>query len=911
MDGKAGGVAEGVESSGAGDGGDGSAGRAETGAAAWHAMSAAEALDATGSVRSGLSDDEAARRLAESGPNSLTQRPPRSVGTMVREHLVEPMALILIAAALLSIVLREYTEAIVILFIVIVDTVIGVAQEKKAADAIAALKSMTAPTARALREGEESVVPAADLVPGDVVLLDAGDIVPADLRLVDAANLQVQEASLTGESLPVEKDEDAVVPADAGVGDRTNMAYMSTIALHGTGRGVVVATGMDTQVGHIAHMLDDTDDMDTPMKRKLASVGKVLSIVGLVVAVVIFAIGMAYGRPMIPLLMTAVSLAISIIPEGLPATATIVMALGVQRMVKENALVRSLPAVETLGSASVICSDKTGTLTLNRMTVQRLATWEDVTTGQPADVGEAAGARPRQYKELVDAAALCNNAALDPDRPGEILGDPTEGALIQLAAAFGIDQDAYERAHRRLYEQPFESDRKRMTTVNDMDGRAVAYTKGAVDQMLPLCTQVLTASGPVPMEGGAREAIQAMADDMSGQALRVLGFAMRDVDSVPEEDDADLEHDMTFVGLVGMIDPPREEVKGAVATCHDAGIRVIMITGDHQITAETIARQLGIYRDGDTVVSGDQLAAMSESALDAAMETATVFARVSPNDKLRIVDSLQRTGQVVAMTGDGVNDAPALKSADIGVAMGITGTDVAKDASDIILLDDDFTTIEFAVEEGRRVYTNIQKVIQFLLSGNIAEILVLFVATLFNWNPPILAAHILLINLVTDTLPALALGVDPADPTIMKRKPVSGKSLFEAGLVRRVGAHGAVIFACAFSAYVIGLRWDDYPSAMTMCFATLAISQLFHAFNQRSNVESAFTRGQKVNPWMFVTVFGSAAIVALCLFVPPLRDFLSLVSLTGMQWGVVLGLSAMPLVAVELFKVVIRARAGK
>ena len=684
------------------------------------------------------------------------------------------------------------------------------------------------------------------------------------------------------------------------------MLYASSIVTYGRATGVVVATGMDTQVGNIADLLDNQDELDTPIKRKLNAVGKTLTVIGLIVCVLIFLLGALYHRPLIPQFLVAISLAISIIPEGLPATATIVMALGVQRMAKKNALIRKLPAVETLGSATVICSDKTGTLTLNQMTVTHIAVNGDFAAGQGTPVAEAAQRHPKVYQELIYAAALCNDASLDPDHPGQIIGDPTEGALIYLAQAFGIDHEDLEETYPRLFEQPFDSDRKRMTTVHRIQDRNIAYTKGAVDEMLPLCTHMLTAAGVRPMTETDQRQILSLCNQMSEQALRVLGFAMRTLEHIPGEEDDSVECDLTFVGITGMIDPPRKEVARSVATCQQAGIRTVMITGDHKVTALAIARELGIYRPGNTVLSGDELDAMSEEDLDAAVGTTTVFSRVSPADKLRIIQSLKRTGEVTAMTGDGVNDSPALKAADIGVAMGVTGTDVAKDASDMILLDDSFTTIAYAIKEGRRVYRNIQKVIQFLLVGNIAEILTLFLATALNWEAPLLAVHILWVNLATATLPALALGVDPASKNIMKHPPVRSGTLFERDLVRRVVTQGIFVALLTTAAYWIGVRMADHTTGQTMAFCVLALSQMLRAFNQRSNTEPIWVRAEGINPWLIVSFGVSALLMAAILWIPPLQSAFQLTTLSGLSWLVVLGLSLLSILQVEVSKAIRR-----
>ncbi|MFR6321608.1 MAG: cation-translocating P-type ATPase [[Clostridium] leptum] len=870
----------------------------------WHALKLTEVYETLHTSEEGLGDAEAAERLEKHGRNELRSKPPKTILQMLKAQIVDPMVLILIGAAAFSAILQEWTEAAVIFIIVIVNAVIGIVQEKKAQSSLEALRNMSAPTAKVLRQGEESVIPASELVVGDIVMLGDGDMVPADMRLIDSANLKVQEASLTGESVPSEKEAEDILPEDCPLGDRSNMAYTSAIVTYGRATGVVVATGMDTEVGNIAGMLDNQDDTDTPLKRKLNAVGKTLTIVGLIVCALIFAIGAFYQRPLIPQFLVAISLAISIIPEGLPATATIVMALGVQRMAKKNALIRKLPAVETLGSATVICSDKTGTLTLNKMTVTHIAVNGDFENGTTTPVENAANQHPAVYKELVYAAALCNDASLDPDRKGEIIGDPTEGALIYLAQAFGIDHEALEDDYPRLFEQPFDSERKRMTTVHRINEKWISYTKGAVDEMLPLCTHILTSEGVRPITEADKENITKLCLSMSEGALRVLGFAMRTLMELPTDDDENVEFDMTFVGVTGMIDPPRKEVADSVRTCRQAGIRTIMITGDHKVTALAIAKELDIYREGNTVVSGEELDTMTDDELDDAVKTTTVFARVSPADKLRIIQSLKRTGEVAAMTGDGVNDSPALKAADIGVAMGITGTDVAKDAADMILLDDSFTTIAYAIKEGRRVYRNIQKVIQFLLVGNIAEILTLFVATLFNWDAPLLAVHILWVNLATATLPALALGVDPASKNIMKHKPVKSGTLFEKDLVRRVITQGIFVAAMTTCAYWIGASMGGHVTGQTMAFCVLAFSQMLRAFNQRSNTEPIWVRAEGINPWLIISFVVSALLMACILFVPALQSAFQLTLLDGTQWLIVIGLSLMSILQVEIVKAI-------
>ena len=889
-------------------------------------MSCEEVENLLDTTEEGLSDDEAAKRLEKYGKNVLKDVKSKSVWKMIAEQISDVMVIILFVAMVFSLVMyfvegEGLAEAIVILCVIVLNAAVGVIQEKKAAEALESLKKMTAPNARVLRNGEESIVPAAELVPGDIVYIEDGGIVPADIRLINDNSMSVQEASLTGESVLADKDGRAVLPEDAPLGDRVNMAYASTVVMYGNAEGIVVGTGMNTEVGKIADMLKTRDDLHehTPIKKKLNSVGKILTLIGLIVCVVIMIIGFARGgRTWESLVLLGISLAISIIPEGLPATATIIMAFGVQRMAKKNALVKSLPAVETLGSATVVCCDKTGTLTLNKMTVTHVAIGQDFETGTLTRTEDLEGKYGRAaYADLLDACALCGNAHIDPDRPSETMGDPTEGALILFAEKFGINSDDYEEEHPRLFEQPFDSERKRMSTVNAMPCGYMAYTKGAVDEMLPLCTHFSTGSGVREMTEGDRQKILSLCNKMSADALRVLGFAVKRLTKVPDGDTENIEFGMTFIGAVGMIDPPRKEVIGAVDTCHEAGIRVIMITGDHKVTALAIAKQLHIFRKGNTVVTGQELDEMTDEQLDEAVKTCVVFARVSPADKLRIIQSLKRTGEVAAMTGDGVNDSPALKEADIGVAMGITGTDVAKGAADMILLDDNFTTIEHAVREGRRVYRNIQKVIQFLVAGNIAEILTLFIAFCAGWEDPILAIHILLINLATDSLPAIALGVDPADRNVMKVPPVKSGTLFERGVIIRLVMYGLFITAAALAAYGIaencfGLSGDNrHEVAITMTFMVLALSQLVHAINQRSNYDSVFRPGQGHNRFLYWATAGSFAIVAFVSFVPGVMDFFELVYLEWYQYLIVVALSLFPLVAVEACKIFMRIWAKK
>ncbi|PAB52230.1 magnesium-transporting ATPase [Lactobacillus johnsonii] len=853
----------------------------------------------------GLSEPEVDRRLKKYGHNVLNKKPPKSILNMLKEQIFDPMILILLGAATFSALLNEWVEAGVIFFIVIINSIIGIIQEKKAQASLAALKTMSAPTATVIRNGSEKIVSASELVVGDLVILTNGDMVPADLRLTQSNNLKIAEASLTGESIASEKNAAAVLSPDCPLGDRKNMAYTSSIVTYGRGSGIVTKTGMNTEIGQIAGMLEDDDTSDTPLKRKLNAVGKILTIIGLIICVLIFAIGAFYGRPLLPQFLVAISLAISIIPEGLPATATIIMALGVQRMAKEHALIKNLPAVETLGNATVICSDKTGTLTLNKMTVTHLANGDDFLNKKILKAQKAVK-NNNAYKDLMYAASLCNDASLSPASPEEIIGDPTEGALIPLAQDFGYSVSSLRKEYPRLGEYPFDSIRKRMSTIHEINNEYVAYIKGALDELLPLCDSIATSNGVQKLTKTDKENILALSHKMSDQALRVLGFASRTILNLPQENE-NIEQHLVFLGAVGMIDPARDEVKASIKMAREAGIKTIMITGDHKNTAVAIAKDLGIYANGNTVISGTELNEMTDSELDQAVKSTTVFARVSPNDKLRIIQSLKRNEEVVAMTGDGVNDSPALKAANIGVAMGISGTDVAKDVSDMILLNDSFTTITAAIKEGRKVYRNIQKVIQFLLVGNIAEITTLFIATLFNWDAPLLAVHILWVNLATASLPALALGVDPASKNIMKHKPVKTGTLFERDLVWRVISQGIFVALMTLLAYWIGDTFDNPIAGQTMAFCVLALSQMLRTFNQHSNTDPIWIRGNKINIWLIVSFIVSAILMGVILFTPNLQSLFHLTNLTSRQWLVVIILSLFSILQVELMKLIKRS----
>ena len=856
-----------------------------------YTKSSKDILEELSSKKDGLNEKEVTKRLEKYGYNEIEAKKPKTILEMVIDGLKDKMILILLLASILSFILGEVAEGVVILTIIFINSLISIIQEKKAMNAIIALKNMNAPHTTVIRGGKKKNILTKEVVIGDIVYLEDGNIVPADIRLIEENGLKVDESSLTGESVPVEKDANVTLDKNTTLADRVNMVYSSTIISYGTAIGVAVGTATNTEVGSIATMLEDTDSLDTPLKRKLNKVGEVLSIIGILVAILIFIIGLLYGKDFISLLMVSISLAISVIPEGLPATATIVMALGVSRMAKKNALVKKLPAVEALGSATVICTDKTGTLTLNKMTVVKSTLYSDIINKNDLNTFN---------DDLIKCSCLCNNAYIDKDK---VIGDPTEGCLLTYAKNNGYDIKDI-KSNKVLYEQAFDSVRKRMSAVIKDKKEYLLYCKGAPEELIDVCSYACVDDKLVKLTSEDKDKIKEYCVTMSSKGLRLLGFAMKNINKLPKEGDM-IEEDLTFIGIMGIIDPPRVEVKHAINTCHEAGIRVIMITGDHKLTAKAIAKDLGIYKKGDLVVDGETLSKMSDLKLRNTIKDISVFARVTPQDKLRIVNALKKNKEIVAMTGDGVNDAPALKKADIGVAMGITGTDVAKDAAAMILLDDNFTTIEAAVKEGRRVYRNIQKVIQYLLAGNIAEVLTIFISMLFNLPSPLLAVHILFINLVTDTLPSLALGIDPASPNVMKHKPVKEGSLFERGLVFRIGFYGVFLAIITLVAYFIG-QDDSYNVGMTMAFTVLCLSQIFHSLNQSSSITSLFSKDYPRNKMLFLSMVGSIIFLLIVLFVTPIREFFSLSVLSGNEWLIVILLSLSPILIVEIFKAIKR-----
>ncbi len=841
----------------------------------------------------GLSSAQVLESRAKYGENKLSEKKKKTLLQRFFDQFRDVMILILIGAAVISFVVacvegeaKEFFEPLLILLIVVLNAAMGVAQESKAEKALYALKNLSAPNAKVIRDGVETIVAAQDLVPGDIVRFEAGDFVPADVRLLKSAGLKCEEAALTGESVPSEKDADATVLPNAPLGDRANMAFSGCSVTYGTATAIVCATGMDTQMGKIANLLDSESETQTPLQAKLAQLGKYLGIIAIFACIIIFIVGVSSKIPVMEIFMTAVSLAVSAIPEGLPAIVTIVLSIGVQRMVKKNALIRRLPAVETLGSASVICSDKTGTLTQNKMTLVKA--YIDGAEGIE-DISENAS---EDVKNLLMMASLCCDGSVTfTDGAEKHIGDPTETAIILAAHKNGMPKDELTESFPRIFEIPFDSDRKLMTTVNVINGKNVVIVKGAFDMMAPLCIS------------GDTEKAKAVCDSMSQDALRVLAVGYKILDTLPQEMDCEnLECNLTFLGLVGMIDPPRPEAKEAVKLCRRAGIRPVMITGDHVVTASAIARELGILKDDDLAVTGADVDKMTDAELAKVVDKISVYARVSPENKIRIVKAWQKLGHVVAMTGDGVNDAPALKAADIGCAMGITGTDVAKGAADMTLTDDNFATIVDAVKEGRGIYANIKKVVGFLLGTNIGEVITVFLAMILWHKTPFLSMQLLWINLVTDSLPAIALGMEDVEADIMDKKPKpKTEGIFANGLGVRVVLQGTMFALLSLIAFKMGeSALGTTSGGQTMAFLVLALSQVMQSFNMRSEhslFETGFFTNKKLN--------GAAALsILLVLLVAftPVRYAFSLEILPFYLYLIALVLVILPTVIMEASK---------
>jgi Ca2+-transporting ATPase len=911
---------------------------------AWYKLSATEVLRQLGSDPGrGLSSTEAQQRLAQYGTNQLVEKADRSRAEIIREQLTGVLTILLFIAVVISAILGDWLEAVVILIIVVINAILGYTQEYKAEQSMAALKRMSVPKVRVRRNGQVEEASAAALVPGDVVILETGNVVPADGRVILSFNLRVEEAALTGESDPVEKDSGLVFETERPLGDRRNMLYSGTIVNYGRGEFVVTETGMQTELGHIASMIQGVGQEQTPLQQRLDRLGKVLAYAALVLVVVIIVVGLVRGEALQELLLTAVSLAVAAVPEALTAVVTIALSLGAQRMLKRRALIRKLPAVETLGSVTVICSDKTGTLTLNRMTVTAVDTANHTfNLVQVADdagfelvpVGDAApapGAQPALDLLLV-AGALCNDAVLSSDgkRRGRYhaVGDPTEGALVVAAAYAGIRKDDLDRAFPRMAEVPFDSVRKRMTTLHRTPQSKdelpasltpvwerridpavppyVAFTKGAIDGMVSIASKVWVAGQTEPLDDPWRTRIKAAHDQMAAKGMRVLGVGLRTWDGLPDETtETSMERDLTLLGLFGMIDPPRPEVREAVLACRSAGIRPVMITGDHPLTARHIAQQVGIT-DNDRFLTGQELERMSVDELADAARDVSVFARVSPEHKLKLIDAYQKQQNVVSMTGDGVNDAPALKKADIGVAMGITGTDAAKGAADMVLLDDNFATIVAAVEEGRVIYDNIRRFIKYLLTCNTSEIAVMLLGPVLGMPLPLLPLQILWMNLVTDGLPALALGVEPAEKSVMKRPPYSAReSIFGRGMAQFIIGIGAVM-----SIISIGAAWELWrlgdPAWRTALFTTLVFTQMAVALESRSEEESPFRIGLFKNQSMVFALVLTIVLQLLVVYMPVAQHIFATVAMPLPDLAISIGLAVLVLVIIEAWKAIMR-----
>ena len=867
-------------------------------------------------IQNGLTENDVKTKREKYGLNMLKAKKKASLLQRFIEQFKDFSIIVLIIAAIVSGFVgisqgEGMTDTIIILIVVLANAIIGIAQESKAEKSLEALQKLTDHASKVIRDGKIKVIPAKELVPGDIVVLDTGDYIPADLRVIEAVNLKAQE------SVPVEKTTKTIEKTDVGIGDRTNMLFSSSLVTYGRGKGIVVQTGMNTEVGKIAGMLDNTEKQITPLQEKLNKLGKTLGIAALAICAFIFIIGLIQGKEPINMFMTAVSLAVAAIPEGLVAVSTIVLAIGVQK----NAIVKKLPAVETLGSATVICSDKTGTLTQNKMTVEKI-----FINGETKELAEYKKNINEDLKKLIFANMLCNDTKISTD--GKLTGDPTETALVDMAFKLDFDPSVYDRMPR-IQEIPFDSDRKLMTTVNEVNGKYIVYTKGGMDELIGICNSYILNGEIKNNIEEYKNMITKNNEQMAKEALRVLACAYKEIDHKPTKEDMEnIEKDLIFVGMVGMIDPPREEAKIAVEKCKTAGIKTVMITGDHKITATAIAKKLGILENEDEAITGADLEKMTDEELEKNVRKYSVYARVSPEHKVRIVKAWQKNGEIVAMTGDGVNDSPALKTANIGCAMGVVGTDVAKEAADVILTDDNFATIVSAVEEGRRIYDNILKVIQFLLSSNVGEVIVLFLATLLTpffakWFgitdvahlEILLPIHILWINLVTDSLPALALAFDPANEGIMKRKPAKpGKGVFTKGMTWRVIYQGVMIGLLTLAAFMIGLATTKEPInglsldeskievGQTMAFITLAMSELVHVFNIRDNKKSIFKTKIFNNSKLIWAILASAALMFVILVIPALRHIFSIPILpTGNILELVLLVFA-PIVIVEIFK---------
>ncbi|WP_415319040.1 calcium-transporting P-type ATPase, PMR1-type [Clostridium perfringens] len=846
--------------------------------------------------KNGLSSTEALRRLEKYGKNKLETKKKKTLFKQFLSQLKDVMIYILIIAAIISAFLGEISDALIILLVIIINAVIGVIQESKAEKALDALKELSTPKALVKRDGSLKEILSEDIVPGDIVIIDAGRYIPGDLRLIDTANLKIEESAFTGESVPSEKDASFLPDKEIPIGDQNNMAFMSTLATYGRGVGVVVGTGMNTEIGKIAKMIEQEENDETPLQKKLSELGKILGFLAVGICILIFIISFFQGRDLLEMFLTSISLAVAAIPEGLPAIVAIVLALGVQRMVKKNAIIRKLPAVETLGSVSIICSDKTGTLTQNKMTVTTVYTNDSYIKESEFNLND------NESKLLVDCMVLCNDATYSEKSQ---TGDPTEIALLESPFKLNILKEKLEKEFKRINEIPFDSDRKLMTTVNLVDDKkARVFTKGALDSILSICNKISVNGKLLDFSKEYKAKVLENSNIMSDKALRVLAFAYKDISKENIVLDS-LEKDLVFIGMVGMIDPPRLEVKDSIKLCKSAGITPVMITGDHKNTAFAIANELGIAEDISQAITGHEIDKFKEEEFNEKIINYRVFARVSPEHKVKIVKAFKSHGNIVSMTGDGVNDAPSLKAADIGVAMGITGTDVSKGASDMILTDDNFSTIVSAVEEGRKIYLNIKKSIVFLLSCNLGEILTLFTAILLNWNSPLQPIHILWVNLITDSFPALALGVDKTKEDVMNNPPRNPKeSIFIKSDKIQLIINGVLIGGITLFAFKLGERLyaDSLIHAQTMAFVVLSVSQLFLSLSLRSNTKSAFSLGLFSNKYLVYSILLGIFLQVIIISISFIANIFKVTPLLLYDWIVVILVSLIPFAINEILK---------
>ena len=859
-------------------------------------QSKAEILSSFGADENGLSSEEASRRLQEQGPNQLTEEKKKSLFLVFLEQFKDLLVVILCIAAAVSFISGDRESTIVIFAVLVLNAVLGTVQYAKAEKSLASLKAMSAPITKVLRDGARLEIPSAEVVPGDIILLEAGDLVPADGRILENFALKVDESALTGESLGVDKT-NGEIEGDIALGDRKNMVFSGSLVTYGRADVLVTSTGMDTEIGKIASLMNSTKQRKTPLQVSLDNFSKklavgILAICALVFLLSVFRSGMGYLDAM----MFAIALAVAAIPEALSSIVTIVLAIGTQKMAKQKAIMKDLKAVESLGCVSVICSDKTGTLTQNRMTVQKFFTDGRIIEAENFDLSS------ENMRFLLKIALLNSDATTDAES-GTPIGDPTEVALIRIGDELGIDESEYRRLYPRMGELAFDSERKLMSTLCSFDNVPTLMTKGAIDVMLDRSTHILTSGGIVPMDAESRRRIEEINEDFSNRGLRVLAFGYRELSEVPVNLDLSYENGLIFVGLCAMMDPPRPESIAAVADAARAGIRTVMITGDHKVTATAIAKQIGIFKEGDMALSGTELENMSDKELDEVLPKVSVYARVSPEHKIRIVSAWQRRGSIVSMTGDGVNDAPALKKADIGVAMGITGTEVSKDAASMILADDNFATIVKAVVNGRAVYTNIKNSIGFLLSGNAAGILSVLYAALAGLAAPFAAVHLLFINLVTDSLPAIAIGMEPAADGLLDQKPRDpSRSILDKELFTKIAFQGGLIAIVTMAAYYLGLG-SGTAEAMTMAFATLTLARLFHGFNCRGE-GSVFRLGFRSNPYLLLAFLAGVLLLGAVLFIPGLSGFFAVVPLSGIQIAEIILLAASPAVLIQLIRLI-------